>query len=151
MKTNKTTYSLIRRYRQAFPFLAVALAILISASLLGGCRKASDNGKLDAQWQIMKIENTADGTVSIPAESRYICFNLHVVNLFPGHYAGNLRYDKDESRITLDFPYDTDASGLAALAEFGIPSNPVTFDILKLDGKELVLRAPGSVITCRRF
>lgn len=125
-----------------------AIAILMA---LPSCRKASHNGKLDAQWQIMRIENNTDGTSAVPGQREYICINLHVVNLFPANIAGNMNYDKDAATVTMDFPYNRDEAGMSALAPYGILSNPVVFRITELNGKRLVLTSDASTVVCRRF
>lgn len=132
-----------------------AVTILLS---LSSCRKASINGKLDAQWQIMKIEHLADGTVETPELRSYINLNLHVVNLRYVRnesagmvYSGNMHYDKDKSTLTMDFPYNKDSDKLKALQQWGIYTNPIVFDIMKLDNKQLVLKSPETIVTCRRY
>ena len=135
--------------KTAYIFVTLcALAILMA---FPSCRKASHNGKLDAQWQIMRIENHEDGTSAVPDEREYICINLHVVNLFPANIAGNMNYDKDAATVTMDFPYNRDETGMKALAPYGILSNPVVFRITELDGKQLVLSSESATVICRRF
>ena len=51
----------------------------------------------------------------------------------------------------MDFPYSQSESGAAALRQYGIYTNPVVFEVLKADRKQLVLRTPETVITCRRY
>lgn len=134
--------------------ILTAFVTIMSLLLFDGCRKAPINGKLDGQWQIMNIELTADGSDASPAIRSYIDINLHVVNLRNIHQsliAGSLNYDKDASWLTLDFPYNAEGDALLRLREWGIYQTPVTFDIVKLDSKQLVLRSPETIITCRRF
>ena len=131
-----------------------AFVAIMSLFLLGGCRKAPINGKLDGQWQVMSIELISDGSVVSPTVRSYIDINLHVVNLRninQNLIPGNLNYDKEASKLTLDFPYNTEGNGFLLLREWGIYQTPVTLDIVKLDGKQLVLRSPETIITCRRF
>lgn len=137
------------RYIAAMAMMAV---IMVAMS---GCRKWSDNGKLDGQWQIMSIENVATGDVSVPVPTHYYCMNLHVVNLTPAInndiITGNMHYDKNASTVAMDFPYCKTPEQIAQLNRWGIYSNEVSFNILELDGKKLVLRSSDSVITFRRF
>lgn len=131
-----------------------AVAMVLSLFTLCACRKAPINGQLDGQWQIMNVELTADGSnITSPTRS-YIDINLHVVNLRNirgALIAGNLSYDKDASRLTLDFPYNAEGDAFLLLREWGIYQTPVTLEIIKLDGSQLVLRSPETIITCRRF
>lgn len=141
----------------AIYFAGVCLAIIILAA--GGCRKMPINGKLDGQWQIMKIENLQDGSDVTSVYRSYIDISLHVVNLrnvsldesAGSVISGNMKYDKGGNTLYMDFPYNTEGSKLDQLQLWGIYSNPVTFDIVKLDGKQLILKSPETLITCRRY
>lgn len=135
---------------------------VLALGVLPGCNKMPINGKLDGNWQIMQIELPAeDGTyvATVPELRRYFNISLHVFQMryvtageSPGRAeSGNLSYDKKEGRFTVDFPYNTDAGGMKWLEPYGVYSNPVTFEILRLDSKNLVVRTPESIITCRRY
>lgn len=141
--------------------ICYSIALIICAACLfifPSCRKTPINGKLDAQWQIMKIEYLEDAEEWAPAQRRYIDINLHVVNLRSvsenessgAVIAGNLNYDKGTSIVTMDFPYNTGNSA-SALQSWGIYSNPVVFHIIKLDGKELIMKSSETIVTCRRY
>lgn len=132
-------------------FVALFAAVVMIC-VLSGCRKASDNGKLDGQWQIMKIENVATGEEMVPPVRKYICLNLHVVQLTGnGQAFGNMHYDKDKGIINWDFPKLKTEDEIATLQSWGLYSNPVTLEVVKLDGSQMVLKTPETVITCRRF
>ncbi|MDE5806768.1 MAG: lipocalin-like domain-containing protein [Muribaculaceae bacterium] len=132
-----------------FIMLALSLTALIGIS---SCRKVSHNGKLDGQWQIMTIEETATGSVSEPSQREYICINLHVIQLTgPSRLTGNMTYDKKGETLSCDFPYVKADEVDRLLGQYGIYANPVTLDVVKVDGKSLVLRSDRSLITCRRF
>ncbi len=140
----------------SFIIIVCGVAAMLS---LSSCRKAPINGKLDAQWQIMKIEHLGEDTEWIPTQRSYIDINLHVVNLRNvtqdeqggAVIAGNLNYDKNGATVTMDFPYNTEGEKLQALQSWGIYSNPVVFHIVKLDGKQLILKSSETVVTCRRY
>ncbi len=130
------------------------LATVLMTGILCGCRKASHNGKLDGQWQIMKIENLLTSEEKAPENRIYICMNLHVVQLSQVGgvvYSGNMQYDKDAGRLSWDFPYNKTEDSVKALNEWGIYTNPVTLSVESVTGSTLVLRTPESIITCRRF
>ena len=138
--------------------LNIILIICLTVLSLGmaACQKDSINGKLDGQWQIMKIEKLSDGSVEIPASGRYICIYLHVVNLNPSSgymgrpYSGNMSYDKQTGILSIDFPYNKGEEAVQ-LAPWGIYSNPVTFHVETVNGKQLVLRSDATIVTCRRY
>lgn len=130
--------------------LVVAIAAICAIS---SCRVASHNGKLDGQWQIMSIEDTATGISSEPETRSYLCFYLHILQAYGPTYrlTANMTYDKETETGTADFPYIPAADVEKNLKPYGICTNPVAFEVLKVDGKELVLRTPETIITCRRF
>lgn len=140
--------------------LKIALVIM-AVIMLGGCRKVSDNGLLDGQWKIMRIESNTRYEITPPDTQRYIAFNLHMVMLIPSRLCGNIVYDKEGKTLVMDFPYarkpqteDEDASLYQwELRQHGILANPDKFNIEKLDSKQLVLHSQetGITIYCRRF
>lgn len=142
-----------------FNILLGAFVAVLAMALFGSCRKAPINGKLDGQWQIMSVEWLADGSDISPELRSYIDINLHVIQLRNvslsetqgSLISGNLAYDKNNSTMTVDFPYNTEGGKLMQLQPWGIYSNPETFEIVKLDGKQLVLKSSQTMITCRRF
>ena len=140
-----------RKISYILPLLCSVLTVIAVTS----CRQAPINGKLDGQWQVMTIEHLTEGRTETPHVATYIDLNLHVVNLrrnsAGGAVAGNMNYDKTASTVSMDFPYNQDSDGFLALRMWGIYTNPVVFEIIKLDGKQLVMRSPASIVTCRRF
>lgn len=134
-------------------------AIIFTVALFCGisCNKASHNGKLDGQWQVMSVEDIASGNVTTPQEPGYFCIYLHIFQLSiispegSSRISANMTYDKNGSTLYCDFPYVADKDVESLLGPYGIQSNPITFDITKLDGKSLVLRSDKTLITCRRF
>lgn len=142
----------MKNIKRSIFIYVISVLFIICAS---GCRKASHNGKLDGQWQIMKIENLETSEEKVPEGRRYICLNLHVVQLegmdVSKQAVGNMAYDKDAGIINWDFPYNTAGDDLKRLEKWGIYTNPVEIKVLKVDGSALVLRTPETIITCRRF
>lgn len=66
----------------------IALTLIAATGLLAaGCRDCPTNGKLDNQWQIMKIEYP-DGTVQQP-EKLYYCFYRDIVQLTTAWSSGH--------------------------------------------------------------
>ena len=139
-------------------FLGAVIAVLLMTAF-GSCRKAPINGKLDGQWQIKSVEWLEDGSDISPLLRSYIDINLHVMQLrnvsmsesAGSVYSGNMVYDKSASTITVHFPYNLEGTPLLALQAWGIYTNPVTFEIIKLDGKQLILKTPQTLVTCRRY
>lgn len=139
-------------------FSTVCLALLTTL-LFHSCRKAPINGDLDGQWKVVSIENRNSGSISAPGQSLFICINLHVVQLTPANFSGNMTYDQKQGVVTWDFPYGKPELNPSVnpdayqkkLKWYGIPSNPVTLKVSELNGKRLVLLTDSTVITCKRF
>lgn len=133
----------------------MVLAIICLMGIgLAGCRKASENGKLDGQWQVMSVEDFSTGEITTPAVRSYICMNLHVVHLsLTGGdlITGNMQYDKKNETLSWHFPYINEPVGMASIENWGLYSNPLTLQVVKLDGKTLILKTDRTLITCRRF
>lgn len=130
----------------------LALQMLLAVVLLGGCVNHPINGDLDGQWQVMNIEKGGEdlGVVG----QRYICVQLHVVQLTQGGIfaTGNLHYTKGGDTIGIDFPeIEADTSDFVKLSEWGVYENPVTFHIEELTRKRLVMSCGDVRVTCRKF
>ena len=129
------------------------LTILMIFSWLASCQKSPINGDLDGQWQILNVEPEVKDAV-LPGRL-YYCFSLHVCQLTHSNggaiTSGNLYYDKVSGLIHLDFPYDKSEISVLRLKQYGINSNPVTFNIEYLDKKKLIMRDGDTVITLRKF
>ncbi|MDE6717972.1 MAG: lipocalin-like domain-containing protein [Muribaculaceae bacterium] len=134
-------------------YIFSAVILFAAVCAISSCRVASHNGKLDGQWQIMSIEETATGLSAAPETRSYLCFYLHILQAYGPTYrlTANMTYDKEEEVLTADFPYISQGDVDKNLKPYGICSNPVTIEVVKADSKELVLRTPETVITCRRF
>lgn len=136
----------LRNFKIFYLYLTLAVTILVS--LTTSCRKVPINGKLDGQWQVMKVEYD-DGTTVTPSSS-YYCFSLHVAQLNGnGGGSANMVYDGDV--ITLDFPYIKSENAAKSLYNFGIAENPASLTVVKLTGSTLVMQSSVATVTCRRF
>ncbi len=137
----KTRYSLIA--------LIAALILIIAPS----CRRASHNGKIDGFWKIMKMENKATGEVTEITDPKInIAINLELMQWYGigPRLTGIISYHKGDSTIGVDFsgcPYTNEHT----LAAYGFTSAKVTFDIVTLDSKHLVLATPEMIYYCDRF
>ena len=133
----------IRIFINFLVFLTIAFPFV-------SCKKVSHNGDLDGNWRIVSIENIEDGTKTKPHQL-FIAFQLHVVRLSPNGVAGNLHYNKEDSLVSIDFPYQKDEKGKILLSQYGIKSNPVTFKIEKVSSKQLIIRSSETIMNCEKF
>ncbi len=132
-------------------YILIALLGLVLATL-SGCRRASHNGKLDGLWRVDTIEYVQpDGTTTVtnPTDLFYgVNLELFQIDTPGPTYTGEISYDKGGSTLGVRF---TGNPGSTELLSYGVPSNPVMFDIVKLDSKHLVLKTNTTVVTCRRY
>ncbi len=127
----------------------IAAALILLATTLTGCRKGSINGDLDGMWQILTIENLADGTTEDIKDSQlYYCLYLHTANLTKRGgvmFTANMTYEGD--KLTPDFP----TARPGALTEWGIKGTSVTFTIEHLTGSDLVMCSSDHRLTFRKY
>lgn len=137
----------IKKFFWRYLFISIALTALST------CQKAPINGDLDGQWQVMSVEPEPDRQpfdVNI-----YYCFYLHTCHLTSygeGVWTtGNFSFDGES--LSLDFPYLDMEKPLVSekLSQFGISSNPVTFDVAHLDNKKMILKNGNTTVTLRKF
>jgi len=126
-------------------WLIILVCIVASAST--SCRKMSENGDLDGQWQILSIEYLDDGTIINP-KGFYYCLFRSVVNLTSRAnplQAGNLIY-KDR-KLTLSMPYST----VEQLAPWGMNATETTFEVKQLSKDKMTLQSNYALIEFRKF
>lgn len=129
-------------------------SVIAAAFAMTGCRSMSHNGRLDGFWKIVTIENTATGEVTPANSEYYYSFYRDVMNLKDTksvkNITGKFNYHKGDDKITIEYPY-IESDQMYELEPYGIYENPVTFEILKLTGSELVLKSDHSIVSCIKF
>lgn len=125
---------------------------LIAICLMTSCQKSPINGDLDGQWQVIKV--TPEPETELLTTRIYMCFSLHTCQLtIYGHgpwTSGNILQFTDKS-LSLDFPYANSEESIAKLRQYGINTNPVTFEVRTLTKDKLVLRDGETVVELRKF
>lgn len=129
--------------KNTIKYISLAIASLILLVSFG-CRKWPQNGDLDGMWQIMSIE-CDDQESAIPPKA-YFCFERSICQIRTGRsFTANMVYE--DNTILLDFPY----TEISDLKPFGIDCNPVSFEILHLSGKKLIMKNNYATLTLRKF
>lgn len=128
------------------------ISLFFSIALTGGlasCRRASDNGKIDGNWQVVEITNL-ESQQSVQPKRMFMAVQLELVQFRGGDalLTGLLEYKKGADKVAFSFP---DNPSESVLAGYGLFDNPASFDIELLDSRSLVLRSKKSVISARRF
>lgn len=129
----------------------ILFVFLSITGFFAGCQKASINGYLDGRWQIIEFEENGKAE-NIKDQQLYYNFNLHVVSLstYGEYYTdGNMLFK--DNILWMDFPYLQTPEGELLLTRYGIYSNPVEFDIIKLTKETLIMKNGGLIITLRKF
>lgn len=122
--------------------------------------KAPINGNLDGQWQLMHIEDRSTGE-TIDCHRLYWAIQLWVIELKDrgdnkyGDYIGRFVYNEEENTVRVsDFRVRYDEDKLATenqLLQYGIPSTDAVLEVVKADGKNLILQSETSILYFRSF
>lgn len=109
------------------------------------CQKAPINGALDGQWEVKEVYPQPE--VIIIDERLFYNFSLHVCDLT--YYGalftqGNMQYDGET--LWLEFPFAKNEKEILALKQYGILSNPVSFNVDFSDKHHLTLSNDDSVV-----
>ena len=131
--------------------------------LLAGCKKAPMNSKIEGFWQLLEFTTEADGETH-PCNRIYYSIQLWVAevserggDLGAGSFRGRYRYDEETNTVTLKemSTYATPENSRPATREelhpFGLDSTDTTFDVIKADGKSLILKSDYATLTLKRF
>ncbi len=129
--------------------LPIIILSLLATFCFCGCRRASDNGKLDGFWRIDNIHFT-DTDEDLTPSDLFIGINLELLQLDrpAPDITGIITYKKGEMRLGVQFPTNPTP---AQLRTYGFSGNPCMLDIEKLTGERLVLRSEIAVITCTKY
>ena len=131
--------------------------------LLAGCKKAPMNSNIEGFWQLLEFTTQADGETH-PCNRIYYSIQLWVAevserggDLGAGSFRGRYRYDEETNTVTLKemSTYATPENSRPATREelhpFGLDSTDTTFDVIKADGKWLILKSDYATLTLKRF
>lgn len=139
--------------------LLMTLAVIMVG--LCGCSKASDNGDLDGQWQVLEVTRGGVAETFPADEIYYYNFYLHTFQLtYTGkrsiRLTGSMSYSKDSDKLGLELGFvkagRVDKSLLDRLEYWGIPrSGEVVMQIKQLTSSRLVMQHDDVTIVCRKF
>ncbi|WP_444354471.1 lipocalin-like domain-containing protein [Phocaeicola coprophilus] len=131
--------------------------------LLAGCKKAPMNSNIEGFWQLLEFTTQADGETH-PCNRIYYSIQLWVAevserggDLGASSFRGRYRYDEETNTVTLKemSTYATPENSRPATREelhpFGLDSTDTTFDVIKADGKSLILKSDYATLTLKRF
>lgn len=124
--------------------------ILFVTPFLQGCQKASINGDLDGQWEVIEISPEVE---NIEVDERlFYNFYLHVCQLtyYGGYFLdGDMTFNGET--LWIDFPYELENKQLITLKQYGINKNPVVFDVEFPSKNRLILKNEDVMIVLKKF
>ena len=131
--------------------------------LLAGCKKAPMNSNIEGFWQLLEFTTEADGETH-PCNRIYYSIQLWVAevserggDLGAGSFRGRYRYDEETNTVTLKETAEESSCRYSRpatreeLHPFGLDSTDTTFDVIKADGKWLILKSDYATLTLKRF
>lgn len=147
----------------------LAILAVVAMTLMSSCDKLPENGALDGRWQLMERYTHAtpealDYTVreDMKAKRIYWAFQLKLLSIKT--YTSSLneilaRFRHTGSTLELPQIYIhlgardsllTDPA-TEALVPIGIHGNATTFDVIRLNGKQMILRSEQDSLVFRKF
>lgn len=133
---------------------AASVCVCLAAVFCPSCTdKAPEHPDLEGFWKEERIEDVSTGA-SEECDRLYWAFQLGVSQLNDyGSEGGEMlicRYEYDEGKATLRM-HDFRPAGEEYLKVFGIPSEEVTFEVVRLDGDHMLLRSGNSMLYFKSF
>ena len=151
----------MRRGRRGGMFWVFILLLLLMAAMCS-CDKAPINSDIEGHWRVLSIQNT-NGEEQ-PCKNLFYSIQLWLVELEQkpktenyGHFLGKFEYLEDGSLRMHSFLQSIGVAdnGKEATEEdlrpYGLPSLDNRLEIIKANGKELVLRTDSTTIRMKRF
>lgn len=126
------------------------LGMIAFLSGIFSCTKTPINGNLDGEWEVVEV--TPAPPVWDEKTRIFYNFQLHVCQLtFYGYpfTNGNLSYNGET--ITMDFPYIRTPDEKFVLKQYGIFSNPVSFNVYFENKNRLILSNDETTVVLKKF
>ncbi len=133
--------------------------------LFSSCEKKPIDENIEGMWKLEQFTTRADGTVHRECPRIFYSIQLQIVQLAEkqcthgyGTYIGHFYLNEDHSQATMkDFKYrqSTGDNGedvpVEKLLPYGINALETTFDVLKADGKHLILQSDYATLEFTSF
>lgn len=130
--------------------IAIALAFVLSL-LFSGCRVMPTNGDLDAQWQITSLVINETGEETHPDQLFYNFYRdlVQLTGNKKQRITGEIAVR--DNTISINFPMVNETDAINTLSPWGINSTTITFAIVQLNSKHMILKSDYSTVTFRKF
>lgn len=159
-------------YNKATFCIALTACILLTA----GCKKKPVDRDIEGQWKLEHFVTLDDG-ITHPCQRIYFSMQMHVVNLQEKQgtqglqpFVGELSYGEDHRTLTMSGFRGMSSTGdngilvgtgkdeqgnivypVEMLNPYGINSTETLFEVVKVDGKNLILRSDYATLTFTSF
>lgn len=125
-------------------------------ALFASCEKKPIDENIEGMWKLEQFTTLDDGIVHRDCQRIFYSIQLQIVQIAEkqcthkyGTFIGHFYLNEDHSQATMkDFRFRGESTGdsgedvpVERLLPFGINSLETTFDVLKADGKHLVLQS----------
>ena len=126
------------------------ILILFSLSILPTCQKTPINGDLDGEWEVMEVYPEPpewDSDLRLFYNfSRSVC----QLTVYGGPFTlGNLTYE--DNVVTLYFPFIETEYQELQLKQYGIFTNPISFNAEFEGNRKLILSNENTIVILRKF
>lgn len=140
----------------------IFIALLIGL-FAGSCEKAPENGNIEGFWQLLEYTTETDGEVHA-CDRIYYAIQLQVAELSEKGgkqdlptLKGLYHYDEAANVVTIkDLYYKTKDGAYKTpnekqLKGYGLDKPDMELEVLKADGKYLILKSDYATLTLKRF
>ncbi|MBQ8521626.1 MAG: lipocalin-like domain-containing protein [Bacteroides sp.] len=140
----------------------ISRIIIVGCLLIAGCQKEAINSDMEGHWRLTEFV-TSDGQTH-PCERLYYSLSLWVVEVAEkpaqegcGKFIGRLEYPEEGKVRMRDFVQRaaTSDNGIPATADelkpYGLNGTDNLLEIVKADGKELILQSEYATLYLERF
>lgn len=144
-------------------FLSGVVAAVLLCLVMGGCQKEAIDSDMEGHWELVEYTTAADGKVHV-CNRIYYSIQLWVVEIaakqsgtphrpvigrFEHEENGNVRMrDFKGRKATSDDKKDVTVE---ELLPYGINALDTEFEVVKADGKELILKSDYATLMLKRF
>ena len=152
------------------------IALTVCLLLTAGCKKKPIDRNIEGQWKLEQFVTLDDGQTH-PCDRIYFSMQMHVVELQEKQgtqglqwFVGELSYGEDHRTLTMSGFRGTKSTGdngirvgidkdekgniiypVEMLNPYGINSTETLFEVVKADGKNLILRSDYATLTFTSF
>jgi len=135
-------------------FLSGVAVVLFLGFIMGGCQKEAIDSDMEGHWELLEFTTAADGKVHV-CERIYYSIRLWVVEIAAKQSGttlkpviGRFEHEENGNVRMRDFK---GRKGTSELLPYGINALDTEFEVVKANGKELILKSDYATLMLKRF